>query len=114
MEKLSKMPTKFQNKVYQICKKVPKGKVTTYKAIAKAMGSKAYRAVGSALNKNPNPLYKCKGKQMVPCHRIINTNGFVGQFAKGINTKIKLLASEGIEVSKDKKINLKKYLLKFK
>ena len=47
------MITKFQKRVYELCKKVPKGKVTTYKAIAQKMRTKAYRAVGNALNKNP-------------------------------------------------------------
>jgi len=89
------MPTKFQNKVYEICKKVPKGKVTTYKAIAEKMGTKAYRAVGSALNKNP---YAPK----VPCHRVINTNGSLGGFASGTNKKIKLLRNEGIKIINNK------------
>lgn len=99
------MPTKFRNKVYLVCKKIPKGKVTTYKLISEKLKTKAYRAVGSALNKNP---YWPK----VPCHRVINSNGFVGQFGKGINTKIKLLKKEGIEI-RNKKIDLKKYLFKF-
>ena len=47
------MPTKFQMRVYNACKKVPRGKVTSYKAIARKLKTKAYRAVGQALNKNP-------------------------------------------------------------
>ena len=89
------MPTKFQNKVYKLCKKVPKGKVTTYKAIANKMGMKCYRAVGQALNKNP---YAPK----VPCHRVINTNGNLGGFASGIKNKIKLLKKEGVKISNNK------------
>jgi|TARA_Y100000310_G_scaffold293020_1_gene322274 methylated-DNA-[protein]-cysteine S-methyltransferase len=99
------MPTKFQNKVYKICKKVPKGKVTTYKAIAKVMGNKAYRAVGSALNKNPYA-------PRVPCHRVINTNGNLGGFASGLKNKIKLLKKEGVQI-KNNKID-KKYIIKLK
>ena len=87
--------TKFQNKVYEICKKVPKGKVTTYKHIADKMGTKAYRAVGTALNKNP---YAPK----VPCHRVINSNGSIGGFASGIKNKIKLLKKEGIEIKNNR------------
>ena len=106
--------TNFQKRVYELCKKVPKGKVTTYKAISKKMGVKAYRAVGMALNKNPYGILNYRGKNMVPCHRVINSNGFVGQFAHGPKTKIKLLQSEGIFVNKNKMINLKKYLFDFK
>lgn len=49
-----KNPTSFANKVYETCKKIPAGKVATYKTLAAAIGSpKAFRAVGSALRKNP-------------------------------------------------------------
>lgn len=98
------MVTGFQNKVYGICKKVPKGKVTTYKEIAESLGTKAYRAVGTALNKNPFA-------PEVPCHRVINSNGKIGGFASGIKKKIKLLKKEGVEVM-NKKVDLKKYFKK--
>lgn len=100
------MPTEFQNKVYDLCKKIPKGKVTTYKIIAKKIGTKAYRAVGTALNKNPFA-------PEVSCHRVVNSNGFAGGFAKGINKKIKLLKKEGVEVKNCKIKNFRKILLKF-
>ncbi len=99
----------FQKNCYEILKKVPKGKVTTYKEIAKALNTKAYRAVGTAMNKNPNSF--CDGGD-VPCHRVINSNGNVGKFAKGKKEKIRLLEKEGIEIKEDK-IDLKKYLYKF-
>ena len=99
------MPTKFQEKVYKICKKVPKGKVITYKEIARALGTKAYRAVGTALNKN---LYAPE----VPCHRVINSNGKIGGFASGVSKKIKLLKKEGVEI-KGKRIELKNFLFRF-
>ena len=92
------MSTKFQNKVYEICRKIPKGKVTTYKAIAKAMGTKAYRAVGIALNKNP---YAPK----VPCHRVINSDGSLGGFATGVKNKTKLLEKEGVKIRRSKVSN---------
>lgn len=95
------MPTKFQDKVYNLCKKVPKGKVTTYKEIAEALGTKAYRAVGTALNKNPFA-------PEVPCHRVVNSSGFVGGFASGVNKKIRLLRKEGVEVM-NKQVDFKKY-----
>jgi len=96
----------FNQKVYNICKKIPKGRITTYKILAEKLNTKAYRAVGNALNKNKD--------KKIPCHRVINSNGFVGKFNKGMNTKIRLLKSEGVNVAKNKKIDLKKYLWTFK
>jgi methylated-DNA-[protein]-cysteine S-methyltransferase len=96
----------FNELCYKILKKVPKGKITTYKAIAKKLETKAYRAVGNAMNKNP---YAPK----VPCHIVINSNGKIGGFRKGIKNKIRLLKKEGIEI-KNNKIDLKKYEYKFK
>ena len=91
----------FNQKCYQILNKVPKGKLTTYKAIANKLNTKAYRAVGNAMNKNPNA-------PKTPCHRVINSNGQFGGFASGLKNKIKLLKQEGIEI-KNNKIDLKKY-----
>ena len=85
----------FNEKCYAILRKVPKGKVTTYKAIAEKLGLQAYRAVGNAMNKNP---YSPK----VPCHRVVKSNGEVGGFANGTNEKIRLLSSEGIIISNNK------------
>jgi len=101
------MPTKFQSKVYEVCKKIPKGRVSTYREIAKKLKTKAYRAVGSALNKNPYA-------PVVPCHRVVNSDGFVGGFASGIKNKIKLLRKEGVKVKKKRIENFKKVLFKFK
>jgi methylated-DNA-[protein]-cysteine S-methyltransferase len=97
----------FNQKCYNLLRQVPKGKVTTYKAIAEALNTKAYRAVGNAMNKNP---YAPK----VPCHRVINSNGKIGGFAHGIKQKIKLLKDEGIQVQADNTIMLQKYLYPLK
>jgi methylated-DNA-[protein]-cysteine S-methyltransferase len=99
------MPTKFQNKVYELCKKVPKGKVTTYKAIAQKMRTKAYRAVGQALNRNP---YAPK----VPCHRVVSSKGHLHGFASGLKAKAKLLKKEGVEI-KNNKVDLSRVLFRF-
>lgn len=96
---------KFSEKVYFWTSNIPKGKVSTYKEIAKKMKTKAYRAVGTALNKNP---YAPK----VPCHRVICSNGDVGGFASGTKKKINILRKEGVEI-KDGKIDFKKFLHKF-
>ena len=97
---------KFYEKVYSKLKEVPKGKVVTYGSLAKALNSVAYRAVGSAMNKNP---YAPK----IPCHRVVNSGGFIGGFASGVKEKIKLLDKEGVEV-KNNKVNLSKYEYKFR
>ncbi|MFA5071452.1 MAG: MGMT family protein [Candidatus Pacearchaeota archaeon] len=96
----------FYEKCYAVLKKVPKGKVTTYKEIARALNSKAYRAVGTAMNKNPYV-------PIVPCHRVVNSDGKVGEFFSGKDTKIKLLKSEGVYVLNGR-LDLKKYFYKLK
>ncbi len=95
----------FAEKIYSKLRKVPKGKVTTYRALARSINSKAYRAVGTAMNKNP---YWPK----VPCHRCVNADGRVGGFATGTKKKITLLKKEGITI-KNGKIDLKKFEFKF-
>ncbi len=97
----------FNQKVWKLTKKIPKGKVTTYKEIGKALKTKAYRAIGSALKKNP---YAPK----VPCHRVVNSNGLTGAYKgkKNSKEKIKLLKKEGIKI-KNNKIDLRKIIFKF-
>jgi len=97
------MPAQFQNKVYNILSQIPKGKVTTYKMIADKLNSKAYRAVGSACNKNPYA-------PNIPCHRVVNSDGRVGGFARGKKAKILLLKKEGVFVKKDKIVDFEKKL----
>tara|TARA_B100000315_G_scaffold85321_1_gene78163 strand:+ start:271 stop:585 length:315 start_codon:yes stop_codon:yes gene_type:complete len=91
----------FNERCYKILKRVPKGKVTTYKSLAKKLNTKAYRAVGNAMNKNPYA-------PLVPCHRVINENGNLGGFASGLKNKVDLLKKECIEI-KNNKIDLKKF-----
>ena len=101
----------FDNKVWEACKKIPKGKVSTYQEIAKFLDSKAYRAIGQALKRNP---YAPK----VPCHRVVKTNGTIGGFmgkTKGseITKKINILSKEGISVKNNNIENFEKVLFKF-
>jgi methylated-DNA-[protein]-cysteine S-methyltransferase len=100
------MDKSFNEKCYAILIKVPKGKVTTYGEIAKALKSKAYRAVGNAMNKNPYA-------PRVACHRVVKSNGEVGGFASGTKKKIEMLKKEGIEIKDNRIVDLKKYLHKF-
>jgi len=85
----------FQEKVYEIVKKIPKGKVLSYKLAAQKAGfPKAWRAVGNVLNKNRDP--------KVPCHRVIKTDGKIGGFRTGQKRKIMLLKKEGMRIKKRK------------
>ena len=101
---------KFKEKCYSILKKVPKGKVTTYKELANALNTKAYRAVGMAMKSNPNA-------PIIPCHRVVcydgRIGGYLGNEKENIKKKINLLKGEGIEINNNK-INLDKYLYKLK
>lgn len=84
--------TEFQKKVWTAISKIPKGKVLTYKELAKKIGRPlAVRAVGNAVGANPLPI-------TIPCHRVIKTDGSLGGYSAkgGIKTKLKLLKSEGV------------------
>lgn len=91
----------FNKQCYSLLKKVPKGKVTTYREIAHGLNCRAYRAVGNAMNKNPYDT--CE----VPCHRVVNANGDLGGFAWEPELKISRLKSEGVEVFENSKGVLK-------
>ena len=86
--------TKFQIKVWNYLKKIPKGEVRTYLQVAKAIGKpKAHRAVANAVGKNPYP-------PKIPCHRVIRTDGSLGGYSGkgGIKTKLLLLRSEKVDI----------------
>lgn len=96
--------TEFERDVYEIVKKIPRGKVATYGQIAGLMGDvHRARAVGGALHKNPNP-------DKVPCYRVVNAKGEPAKhFAFGGDGEQKrLLLLEGIEFDNGV-VNLKKY-----
>jgi methylated-DNA-[protein]-cysteine S-methyltransferase len=91
--------TPFQNKVWEALKKIPFGETCSYGSIAKKIGnSKAVRAVGAAIGRNPISV-------MVPCHRVIGASGHLTGFAGGLKTKEFLLALESGE--DQTKFNLK-------
>lgn len=85
----------FNQKVWAVCARVPKGKVTTYAAIARCLGSKGYRAVGNALNRNPLA-------PAVPCHRVVGSDGSLTGFAGGLPRKRRLLQAEGVAFKEGK------------
>jgi methylated-DNA-[protein]-cysteine S-methyltransferase len=101
----------FDKKVWKFMKKIPEGRISTYKIIANKIGTNAYRAVGNACRRNPNP-------PTIPCHRVVRSDGGVGGFAgetsgEPIKKKVMLLKKEGIEVKNGKIKNFKKVLHEF-
>ncbi len=83
------MVTDFEQLVYDTVGKIPRGEVRSYKWVAETIGNpKAFRAVGNALNKNPTP-------GIVPCHRVVKSDGSIGGFVNGTKEKIKILKMEG-------------------
>lgn len=103
--------TPLATKTYELLKTVPKGKVTTYKALADALGTKAYRAIGQFMRTNPFA-------PDVPCHRVVSSDGTIGGFRGNTNgieiqNKIHLLKQEGVEVKNNKIVHFKKHLLTF-
>ncbi|NIO20441.1 MAG: methylated-DNA--[protein]-cysteine S-methyltransferase [Candidatus Aenigmarchaeota archaeon] len=93
-------------RVYEFLRKVPKGRVTTYKELAKASGTHP-RTVGLLMKKNKDPVN-------IPCYKVVRSDGSLGGYSAegGVKTKIRLLRRDGIEI-RNGKINLKKYLFKF-
>ena len=94
MEKILKNSnlTDFEKKVYLAVAKIPRGEVRSYKWVAAKIGApQACRAVGNALHKNPYI-------GIVPCHRVIKSDGSIGGFALGVARKRKLLKSELIDL----------------
>lgn len=86
--------TSFQEKVYKVVRKIPKGRVLTYKKVAELAGHpKAYRAVGNALNKNPD-------LKKIPCHRVVKSDGKIGGYGGGVDKKYLLLLREGVKIDK--------------
>ena len=103
--------TEFQRKVLELLMRIPKGKVTTYGEIARALGrDSSSRAVGNAVRNNPYPV-------RIPCHRVIRSSGEIGGFGgdltgKKVAMKIKLLTEEGVHIDRMGRIDLQEYLVK--
>jgi methylated-DNA-[protein]-cysteine S-methyltransferase len=85
----------FNQKVWALTARIPEGKVTTYGEIARRLGTKAYRAVGNALNKNPYA-------PAVPCHRVVGASGALTGFAYGIAKKRAMLEREGVPIQNER------------
>ncbi len=99
------MEANFFERVYEVVRKIPYGKVTSYGAIAKAIGSgRSARMVGWAMNAAHN-------LQDVPAHRVVNRNGLLTgkHHFEGTNLMQQLLESEGVKVVDNQIIDLEKY-----
>lgn len=96
---LSPYGTDFRQTVWKILCEIPYGEVTTYGRIAaeiaqqKGLKSMSAQAVGGAVGHNPISI-------IIPCHRVVGTNGNLTGYAGGINTKIKLLELEKVDITK--------------
>lgn len=103
MKKINPEVTEFQKRVYATTRKIPRGKVTTYKHLAQAIRCDSSQAVGQALKVNPFA-------PEVPCHRVIRSDltigGFSGQLeGPRIEEKKALLSKEGVEFDGDRLLN---------
>lgn len=96
--------TEFERAVLVTTFKIPEGKVSTYKRIAEKIGRPhTYRAVGSALHKNPLA-------PTVPCHRVVRSDGGFGGKKKGAESRRNLLEKEGIPI-KDGRVKISEEIL---
>ena len=97
----------LQQKIYKKLLEVPKGQITTYGELAKAVGLKnGQRAVGKIMNKNPYPV-------IIPCHRVVMSTGKIGGYAYGELVKTKMLNDEGIEIQNGKIVELENKIYRF-
>ncbi len=97
----------IEQKVYKKLIRVPQGKITTYGELAKAVGLKnGQRVIGQIMKKNPYPV-------IIPCHRVVKSDGQVGGYAFGDTIKTSMLKKEGIKIQNGKIIDWKKKLYKF-
>jgi methylated-DNA-[protein]-cysteine S-methyltransferase len=93
---------KLEEKVYKKLLEVPQGMVTTYGELAKAVGlNNGQRVIGRIMNQNPYPV-------IVPCHRVIQSDGKIGGYAWGKKIKINILSKEGVKIKDGKIVDLKK------
>ncbi len=93
---------KFQKKVLNLCKKIPAGKITTYGIIARKLKTSP-RAVGQALKRNEHLI-------VIPCHRVVKSDGGLGGYTSEKYRKDILLKKEGLKIKKGKIQNFKKFL----
>jgi len=95
------------SKLQQLLKSIPRGKVTTYAELARALGSaRASRAAGTLCGRNPEP-------DKYPCYKVVRSDGSIGKYGLGTAEKIHRLKADGIAIQNNKIPELKKYLFTF-
>jgi methylated-DNA-[protein]-cysteine S-methyltransferase len=98
---------KLDKQVYKKLLAVPKGKVTTYGELAKAVGlENGQRVIGQIMNRNPFPV-------VIPCHRVVKSDGKIGGYYYGEKVKTKMLSDEGIKISDGKIKDWEKTVFRF-
>ena len=98
---------KIEERVYKKLLQVPKGHIITYGDLSKAVNlQNGQRLIGRIMRNNPFPV-------IIPCHRVVKSNGDIGGFAFGTNIKKNLLLNEGIQTNKNKIVDFKKIKFKF-
>lgn len=111
--------TNLQKKAYALLRTVPVGRVTTYKALANAVGTRSYRAIGQFMRNNPYAFMSCTDPDVrTPCHRVVSSNGSVGGFMGSttgthVKQKVSLLKSEGVTILANKVQNFAGLLYTF-
>ncbi len=97
----------LEQRIFKKLLEVPKGQITTYGELSKAVGLKnGQRAVGRIMNKNPYPV-------IIPCHRVVMSTGKVGGYAYGEHVKTKLLTDEGIQIKNGRILDLENKIYRF-
>jgi methylated-DNA-[protein]-cysteine S-methyltransferase len=98
---------KLDKQVYKELLKVPKGKVTTYGELARAVGlENGQRVIGQIMNRNPFPV-------VIPCHRVVKSDGKIGGYFYGEKVKTKMLSDEGVKVTGGKIKDWEKTVFRF-
>ncbi len=97
----------IEEKIYKKLLTVPHGKITTYNELSKSIGlENGQRLVGQIMKKNPLPA-------IIPCHRVIKSNGDIGGYLFGIDIKKNMLRKEGICITKNKIDNFEEVFFTF-
>jgi len=97
----------LEQQVYKKLTEVPQGKITTYGELAKAVGLKnGQRMIGQIMKKNPYP-------GIIPCHRVVKSDGKIGGYAYGGAVKTNMLRIEGIQIQNGKILDWHNKLHKF-
>jgi len=97
----------LDKKIYKKLLEVPEGKITTYGELAKAVGlTNGQRTVGKIMNKNPYPA-------IIPCHRVVKSDGKIGGYAYGVEIKTNMLKNEGIKIQNGKILDWENTVYRF-